>query len=246
MGPVKGFVVGKAFTYDVGAHCHSATGFQFFLPGEVGDFHHLSMDPSTGVAYRIWFLWPWLGFGSGCLGWDFRPGSSSGGGNSLGPSLRVGCGESVGPVVVEIRVLGHSMVSPLTRKRVTPSSNVGSSPSSSSMLNLTCFFSFSSTGVGALLHHALLLASQILDCNFRSLMWRQIHSPAGLELGGLEKGDWDCPWHSGEGLWCHLDLLLFLSQECCFHDPDCPVRESSLGHLAASLPQGSAEVADKL
>ena len=84
MGPLEGYRVGKAFTYDVGAHCHPATGFQFFPPGVVGDLHHLGMDPPMGVAYRIWFLWSWLGSGSRWLGWDLRPGSSSGDGNSLG------------------------------------------------------------------------------------------------------------------------------------------------------------------
>ena len=87
-----------------------------------------------------------------------------------GPSLRVGHGESVCPVVGEKRVLGHLMVSPSARKGVTPGGNVGLLPSSSSMLNLTCFFSFTSTRVGTLLCCTLLLDSQVLDCNFRSLM----------------------------------------------------------------------------
>ena len=72
-------------------------------------------------------------------------------------------------------------------------------------------------------------------------MWRQSHSPVGLDLGGLGESDWDCPQHCGERLWLCLDLLLLLDQECCLHDPDCPIGESSLGCLATSLPHGSAE-----
>ena len=87
-----------------------------------------------------------------------------------GPSLGIGHGESVGPVVAEIGTLGCSMVSPSSRKRFTPGGNVGSLPSSSSILNLTCFFGFSSTGVGGLLCHTLLLDSQVLDCKFKSHM----------------------------------------------------------------------------
>ena len=63
----------------------------------------------------------------------------------------------------------------------------------------------------------------------------------GLDLGGLGEGDWDCSQCSGEGLGCYLDLLLTLNWECCFCDPDHPIGESSLSHLAASLPCGSAE-----
>ena len=84
MGPVKGFVFDKVFTYNVGAHCHPATDSHFFPLGVVGNFHHFSMDPPMGVAYRIWFLWPWLGPGSRWPGWDIRPGSSGRGGTSLG------------------------------------------------------------------------------------------------------------------------------------------------------------------
>ena len=80
-----------------------------------------------------------------------------------GPSVRVGSGESIGPVVVEIRVSDHSTVFPSARKRVMPRGNVGSLPSSSSMLNLTCFFGFSSTGVGAQLCCTLLLDFWVLD-----------------------------------------------------------------------------------
>ena len=87
-----------------------------------------------------------------------------------GLTPRVGHCESVVLVVVEIGASDHLMVSPLARKRVMPGSNVGSLPSSSFMLNLTCFFGFSSTRVGVLLHHALCLDSKVLDCNFRSLL----------------------------------------------------------------------------
>ena len=150
---MKGFGFDKAITYDVGAHCHPATGFQFFLPGTVGNVHHLSMDPPREVAYRI-------GSGSSGLGWDW---SADGWDETLGlaplvrvelhweSSLMVGHCESVGPVVAEIRMLDCSTVSPLARKRVTPVGNVGSLPNSSSMIKMTCFFGFFSTGVGVLL-----------------------------------------------------------------------------------------------
>ena len=91
----------------------------------------------------------------------------------------------------------------------------------------------------ALLHPASGLLGTV--CNFKSLIWRQSHLPGRLDLGGLGEGDEDCPWHSGEGLWHHLGLLLPLDQEHHFRDPDCPVEESSLGHLVASLACGSAE-----
>ena len=58
---------------------------------------------------------------------------------------------------------------------------------------------------------------------------------------GLGEGDWDCLQHCGEGLWHHFGLLLFLNQEHHLCDPDHLVGESSLGHLAASLPHCSAE-----
>ena len=180
------------------------------------------------ISARI-HLQGWLtGSGSSCLrqdqtadGWDGTLGLAPLVGMELHwkPSLRVGHGESISHVVVEIKALYCSMVSPLARKRVMPRGNVGSPPSSSSMLNLTCVFGFSSIGVGA-----LLLDSQVLDCNFRSLIWRQSCTPAALDLEGLGEGGWDCPWHYGEGLWCHLDLLLLLNWECCLCDPDCPIR----------------------
>ena len=163
MHSVKGFVFGKAFTHDVGAHCHPATGFQVFPSGALGNLYQLGMDPPTGVAYRIWFLWPWLGSDSRWLGWNFMPGSSGGVEPHWGPSLRVGHCEYIGPVVVEMGASNYSTVSLLTRKRVIPWGNVGSLPSSSSMLNLTSFCGFSSTWMEALHHHALLLDSQVLD-----------------------------------------------------------------------------------
>ena len=122
-----------------------------------------------------------------------------------------------------------------------PVGNVSSPPSSSLMLNLTCFLGFSSAGVGALLCHTLLLDSQVLAFNSKSHIWRHSHPPGGLDLGGLGNDDKDCLWHSGDRLWCHLDLLLSLNWEHHFHDPDCPVGESSLACLAASLAHGSAE-----
>ena len=105
------------------------------------------------------------------------------------------------------------------------------------MLNLTCFFGFSLTGVGALLCHTLLLDSQVLECNFRSLMWRQ--RLLTCSIWSWRTGD--CPQCCGEEIWCHVDLLLLLDWEYCFCDLDHPVGKSSLGHLATSLPCGSAE-----
>ena len=155
MGPVKSFGFSKAFTYDVGTNCHPAAGFQFFLLLAVSDLHYLSMDPPMG-----WFQ-------------DLVPLAS----------LRVGCGESIGPVVEEIRVLGYSTVPSSARKRVVPRHSVVLPPNLSCMLNLTCSFAFFSTGMGVLPCHSLLLNSQALKCSFRSLVWRQNHSLAGLDLG---------------------------------------------------------------
>ena len=45
----------------------------------MGNFHHLSTDPPTEVANRIWFLRPWSGSGHAWLGWGFRPGPWWGG-----------------------------------------------------------------------------------------------------------------------------------------------------------------------
>ena len=218
--------------------CHWLSGPP---PGNMGDLQHFSTDPPVGVAHRIWSLWPWLGLGRRWPCWDSRLGSSGGVELNWRPSLGIGHDVSIGPVVVEAGALDHLTVSPLTRKRVTLGGNVGSPPSSSLILNLTCFLGFSSTGEGALLCCTLLLDSQVFVCNFKSLIWRQSHLPGGLDLGGLGKGDEDCLWHSCEGLWCCLNLLLPLDQEHHFHDPDSPISESSLGHLVASLACGSAE-----
>ena len=107
------------------------------------------------ISARI-HLWGCLaGSGQSGLDWDQEVDGQTGTLNlallvgvelQWGPSLGIGCGESVCPVVAEIEALGHSMVSPLARKRVAWG-NVGSLPSSSSMFNLT-FFSFSSIWVG--------------------------------------------------------------------------------------------------
>ena len=84
--------------------------------------------------------------------------------------------------------------------------------------------------------YPVMLYSWVLACSFKSCIWR--HS---CLLGGLGDDDEDCLWHSWEGLWDHLDLLLPLNWKCCFHDLDFPVGESSLGHLAASFACGSVE-----
>ena len=131
--------------------------------------------------------------------------------------------------------------SPPDRKRVTPVGNVGSPPSSLLMLNLTSFLGFSSVWMGALPCHALLPDSWVLACSFKSHIWRHNCLLGGPDLGGLGDDDEDCLWHSGEGLWYHLDLLLLLNWEHHFCDLDHPVGESSLGHLVASLAYGSAE-----
>ena len=145
------------------------------------------------------------------------------------------------PCCSRVRSVYYSMASPKDKKRVMPVGNVGSPLDSSSMLNLTCFLMFSSARAGALPCCALLLDSWVLVCSFKSHIWRHSHSPGGPDLGGLGDDDEDCLQHFGEGLWHHLDLLLLLNQECCFHDPDCPAGESSLGYLVASLAHGSAE-----
>ena len=158
-----------------------------------------------------------------------------------GPSSQLGHDVPIGPVVVGVRVVYHLMVSSPDRKRVTPVGNVDSPFSSSSVLNVTCFLGFSSARVGILLHHALLLDSWGLASDFKSCIWRHSHSPGGLDLWRLGDDDEDCLQHSSDVLWCHLDLLLPLNQECHHCDPDCPARESSLGHLAAFPAPGSAE-----
>ena len=107
------------------------------------------------------------------------------------------------------------------------------------MLNLTCFLGFSSTGAGTLLHCALLLDSQILVCNFKSLIWRQSCSPAGLDLGRLGEGDKDCLWHSGEGLCAALICFCPSIRKVAFVIQTV-LLASSLGHLAGSLACGSA------
>ena len=65
-----------------------------------------------------------------------------------GTPLRVGHSKFVVPVVAEIRVSDCLTISPSARKRVTPEGNVDSLPSSSFMLNLTCFFGFPQMGWG--------------------------------------------------------------------------------------------------
>ena len=55
---------------------------------------------------------------------------------------------------------------------------------------------------------------------------------------GAGDDDEVCLWYSGEGFWCHLNLLLPLNWEHHLCDPDCLVGESSPGHLAASLTHG--------
>ena len=67
-----------------------------------------------------------------------------------------------------------------------------------------------------------------------SLAWR-------TRTWGTRGWWWGLPLHSDQGLWNHLDLFMPLNRWCCFHNPDCPVGESSLGHLSASLAHGSAE-----
>ena len=42
-----------------------------------------------------------------------------------GPSLGIGCGVSVGPVVLKVGVLDHLTVSHSARKRFMPGGNVG-------------------------------------------------------------------------------------------------------------------------
>ena len=72
-------------------HHHPATGHQSLPPEDMGNPQHLHMDPPLAVAHWIWSCWPQLGLGSRWPGWDFRPGSSGGGGTPLGSS-QLGCG----------------------------------------------------------------------------------------------------------------------------------------------------------
>ena len=128
-----------------------------------------------------------------------------------------------------VRVVYHSMASPPDMKRVMPVGSVGSLPSSSLMLNQTCFLGFSSARAGALPCHTLLLDSWVLACSFMSHISRHSHSPGGPDVGGLGNDDEDCLWCSVKGLWHHLDLLVLLCEEHHFHDSDHCVEESSLG-----------------
>ena len=191
-----------------------------------------SQDLISLALIRMGIRWP---------GGDFRSGSSSGGGTPLGAFSRDRpwcihrpcCGRDGSIEWLDILSFGQEESHIWGQCRFTTQLIIYVKP--------THLFSFFSTRVGALLCCILLLDSQVLDCNFKSLIWRQSHSPVGLDLGGLGEGNCNCLQHSSEGLWCCLDLLLPLNWECHFHDLDCPVGESSLGHLAASLHHGYAE-----
>ena len=137
---------------------------------------YLCMDPPMGVVNGIHFLL-WLWSGSGLEStirwpcWDFRPGPSCIGGVALGFLAGGHHGESFGTGVERLEVSSHSLVVPSARKRVRASGNVGSSPSSLSMSNLTCFFlGFSLVGMGVSSHCALLLDSWGLCCRLRSFV----------------------------------------------------------------------------
>ena len=87
-------------------------------------------------------------------------------------------------------MVNHLMVSPSARKRVKPEGKFTSQLIIDFKSDL--LLGFLSNWGGALLCHALLLASQILVCNFTSLIWRHSHLPGGCDLGGLGEGDEDC------------------------------------------------------
>ena len=168
-------------------------------------------------------LWGWLtGSGTSGLNLDQSTDDQTLGlaplvGMALwGPPSQSGHGVSIDPVVVGVRVVYCLEASCPDRKRVTPVGNVGSPPSSTSLLNCTCPLGLSSAMVGALPSHILLLDSLVLSCSFKSHIWRHSHSLGGPDLGGLGDDNEDCLWHSGEQHWYHLDLLLPLIGNVAF------------------------------
>ena len=91
------------------------------------------------------------------------------------------------------------------RKRVRPGGNVWSLPNSSFTSNLTCFFlgGFSSVGVRASYHYALLLDLWDLSCRWRSSMEWLSHSLVEWDCGGLGEGNWCQLGHWEEGLYSY-------------------------------------------
>ena len=132
----------------------------------VWDLQHFLLDPPAG----------WL-TGSGPSGldgdWivdDWTLGLAPPAGAELhwGPSSWSGHDVSTGPVIAGVGVVYHSMASLPDRKRVMSMGKIDSPPNFSLRLNLTCFLGFSSTRVGTLLCHTLLLNSWVLVCSFKS------------------------------------------------------------------------------
>ena len=60
-------------------------------------------------------------------------------------------------------------------------------------------------------------------------------------IGGLGKGDWHLLGCWVEGLWHCVDLSLPIEWECHLLDPNHPVKGSSIGCLANSIPWGPAK-----
>ena len=140
------------------------------------------------------------------------------------PYLTVGQCKCIGPVVVEIGALGHSSLS--------FSQEESHAWGQCKFIAQLIIYVKPGLFLQFLLNWGRSPASGlwVLDCNFKSLTWRQSCSPVGLDLGGLGEGDWDCSWHSSERLWHHPELLLHLNWEHHLCDPDHPTGESSFGH----------------
>ena len=221
----------KGFRFPSGSH----VGWKWTLTshhwasGYVGDLQHFHLDPPLGMAHWIWSLWPQWGSDSG---WpDFEPGSSSGGGAPFRTlfMVRSWCKSSISlngfsPRQEESHACWQGRFTAQPLIEVEPD------------LPLGVFFSWGGGSTLPCPTHGLLSPSlqlQVSCMETQSLNWR-------TRTWGLGDDDEDCLQHSGKGLWCHLDLLLPLDWECHFCDSDHPLRESSLGHLVASLVHGSA------
>ena len=136
----------------------------------------------------------------------------------------------------ELGASSCSLATPSTRKRVRFGGNVGSLPNSSSTLNHTCFFGFSSAYVGGII--SLCPAPRFMGSG---LQVETFHGAAELLISrigslGLGEGDQCQLGHWGEGLWHHLDLSLPLKWECHLLELNLPAEVYSLSHLADSAP----------
>ena len=146
------------------AHGHSPTGFDLFAPVRVCGLPYLHIDPSVGVVNCIWLLLALVEVRY----WDQTVDGLVG---TLGLAHPVYVGELWGlhghgsrRARCIILVFSHTFY----RKRVRPGGNGDSSPNSSSMSNMTCFFLFvfSSAGVAGIIspcHVPGLMGSWLVD-----------------------------------------------------------------------------------